>query len=46
MPVLTERRGRVLLIRLDSEAKLNAMDHAMTLDRPDPGMERVAKANG
>ena len=31
MPVLTERRGRVLLIRLDRDAKLNAMDHAMTL---------------
>ena len=31
MPVLTESRGRVLLIRLDRDAKLNAMDHAMTL---------------
>jgi enoyl-CoA hydratase/carnithine racemase len=31
MPVLTERRGRVLLIRLDRDAKLNAMDHEMTL---------------
>jgi enoyl-CoA hydratase/carnithine racemase len=31
MPVLTERRGRVLLIRLDRDAKLNAMDQAMTL---------------
>jgi enoyl-CoA hydratase len=31
MPVVTERHGRVLLIRLDRDAKLNAMDHAMTL---------------
>lgn len=31
MPVTTERRGRVLLIRLDRDAKLNAMDHEMTL---------------
>jgi enoyl-CoA hydratase/carnithine racemase len=31
MPVLTERRGRVLLIRLDRDTKLNAMDQAMTL---------------
>ena len=31
MPVLTERRGRVLLVRLDRDAKLNAMDHQMTL---------------
>ena len=31
MPVLSERLGRVLLARLDRDAKLNAMDHAMTL---------------
>jgi enoyl-CoA hydratase len=34
MPVLSERRGRegrVLLIRLDRDAKRNAMDHEMTL---------------
>ena len=31
MPVATERQGRVLLVRLDRDAKLNAMDHAMTL---------------
>jgi len=31
MPVSTEVRGRVLLVRLDRDAKLNAMDHAMTL---------------
>lgn len=31
MPVTTERRGRVLLVRLDRDAKLNAMDHEMTL---------------
>ena len=31
MPVTTEVRGRVLLICLDRDAKLNAMDHAMTL---------------
>jgi enoyl-CoA hydratase/carnithine racemase len=31
MPVTTEVRGRVLLVRLDRDAKLNAMDHAMTL---------------
>ena len=31
MPVTTETRGRVLLICLDRDAKLNAMDHAMTL---------------
>ena len=31
MPVVTERRGRVLLVRLDRDAKLNAMDHDMTL---------------
>lgn len=30
MPVITEVRGRVLLVRLDRDAKLNAMDHAMT----------------
>lgn len=30
MSVQTEVRGRVLLIRLDRDAKLNAMDHAMT----------------
>jgi enoyl-CoA hydratase len=31
MPILTERRGRVLLVRLDRDAKLNAMNHEMTL---------------
>jgi enoyl-CoA hydratase len=31
MPVVTERHGRVLLVRLDRDAKLNAMDHQMTL---------------
>lgn len=31
MPVSSEVRGRVLLLRLDRDAKLNAMDHAMTL---------------
>jgi enoyl-CoA hydratase len=31
MPVVTERHGRVLLVRLDRDAKLNAMDHHMTL---------------
>jgi enoyl-CoA hydratase len=31
MPVVTERHGRVLAVRLDRDAKLNAMDHAMTL---------------
>lgn len=40
MPVLTEARGRVLVIRLDREAKLNAMDHAMTLGL-DAAMNRL-----
>jgi len=31
MPVTTEVHGRVLLVRLDRDAKLNAMDRAMTL---------------
>ena len=31
MPVLSERHGRVLLVRLDRDAKLNAMDRDMTL---------------
>jgi enoyl-CoA hydratase/carnithine racemase len=30
MPVQTEVRGRVFVMRLDRDAKLNAMDHAMT----------------
>ena len=30
MPVITERLGRVLLVRLDRDAKLNAMDREMT----------------
>jgi enoyl-CoA hydratase/carnithine racemase len=40
MPVVTERRGRVLLIRLDRDAKLNAMDHEMTLGL-DTAMNRL-----
>lgn len=40
MPVTTEVRGRVLLIRLDRDAKLNAMDHAMTLGL-DAAMNRL-----
>jgi enoyl-CoA hydratase/carnithine racemase len=31
VPVHSERRGRVLIIRLDRDAKLNAMDRDMTL---------------
>lgn len=40
MPVRTETRGRVLLIELDRDAKLNAMDHAMTLGL-DAAMNRL-----
>lgn len=40
MPVTTDVRGRVLLIRLDRDAKLNAMDHAMTLGL-DAAMNRL-----
>jgi enoyl-CoA hydratase len=40
MPVTTEARGRVLLIALDRDAKLNAMDHAMTLGL-DAAMNRL-----
>lgn len=40
MPVDTEVRGRVLLIRLDRDAKLNAMDQAMTLGL-DAAMNRL-----
>ena len=40
MPVSTEVRGRVLLVRLDRDAKLNAMDHAMTLGL-DAAMNRL-----
>lgn len=40
MPVTTEARGRVLLVRLDRDAKLNAMDHAMTLGL-DAAMNRL-----
>ena len=36
----TEVRGRVLLLRLDRDAKLNAMDHAMTLGL-DAAMNRL-----
>ena len=40
MPVTTETRGRVLLVRLDRDAKRNAMDHAMTLGL-DAAMNRL-----
>ena len=40
MPVSAETRGRVLLIQLDRDAKLNAMDHAMTLGL-DAAMNRL-----
>ena len=40
MPVQTEVRGRVLLVRLDRDAKLNAMDRDMTLDL-DAAMNRL-----
>ena len=40
MPVQTEVRGRVLLVRLDRDAKLNAMDHQMTLGL-DAAMNRL-----
>jgi enoyl-CoA hydratase len=40
MPVISEVRGRVLLIRLDRDAKLNAMDHQMTLGL-DAAMNRL-----
>lgn len=40
MPVSTETRGRVLLIELDRDAKLNAMDHTMTLGL-DAAMNRL-----
>jgi len=40
MPVTTEVHGRVLLVRLDRDAKLNAMDHAMTLGL-DAAMNRL-----
>ena len=40
MPVATERQGRVLVVRLDRDAKLNAMDHAMTLGL-DAAMNRL-----
>jgi enoyl-CoA hydratase/carnithine racemase len=40
MPVTTEVRGRVLLIRLDRDAKLNAMDRDMTLGL-DAAMNRL-----
>ena len=40
MPVTTEVRGRVLLICLDRDAKLNAMDHTMTLGL-DAAMNRL-----
>ena len=40
MPVLTEAHGRVLVIRLDRDAKRNAMDHAMTLGL-DAAMNRL-----
>jgi enoyl-CoA hydratase/carnithine racemase len=40
MPVSTEARGRVLLVRLDRDAKLNAMDRDMTLGL-DAAMNRL-----
>lgn len=40
MPVLTEAHGRVLVIRLDRDAKRNAMDQAMTLGL-DAAMNRL-----
>ena len=40
MPVTTEVQGRVLVVRLDRDAKLNAMDHAMTLGL-DAAMNRL-----
>jgi enoyl-CoA hydratase len=40
MPVTTEVRGRVLLVCLDRDTKLNAMDHAMTLGL-DAAMNRL-----
>jgi enoyl-CoA hydratase/carnithine racemase len=40
MPVTTEARGRVLLVRLDRDAKLNAMDRDMTLGL-DAAMNRL-----
>ncbi|HRH85969.1 MAG TPA: enoyl-CoA hydratase-related protein [Rubrivivax sp.] len=40
MPVTTEVHDRVLLVRLDRDAKLNAMDHAMTLGL-DAAMNRL-----
>ena len=44
MPVTTETRGRVLLVRLDRDAKRNAMDHAMTLGL-DAAMNRLERAD-
>ena len=40
MPVTTEVRSRVLLIRLDRDAKLNAMNREMTLGL-DAAMNRL-----
>jgi enoyl-CoA hydratase/carnithine racemase len=40
MPVLAQAHGRVLVIRLDRDAKRNAMDHAMTLGL-DAAMNRL-----
>ncbi len=40
MAVLTEARGRVLVVRLDRDAKLNAMDREMTLGL-DAAMNRL-----
>ncbi|MBS0594196.1 MAG: enoyl-CoA hydratase/isomerase family protein [Proteobacteria bacterium] len=40
MPVTTAVQGRVLVVRLDRDAKLNAMDHAMTLGL-DAAMNRL-----
>ena len=40
MPVITEVFGRVLLVRLDRDAKLNAMDREMTLGL-DAAMNRL-----
>jgi len=40
MPVTVEVRGRVLLVRLDRDAKLNAMDREMTLGL-DAAMNRL-----
>ena len=45
MPVLAEALGKVLVIRLDRDAKLNAMDHAMTVGL-DAAMNRLEDDDG